>query len=105
MLAFLSKLIPKHASTGTERLVPHTEPATRTPMPDNKSNGRDERAAAIARVIGDHRDAPNLWLARRILEVLDQSPAPPTLSYRGHCHAGTRPDKRAAACVGAGFTN
>jgi hypothetical protein len=30
----------------------------------------DARVAAVARLIGDYRNAPNLWLARRIIEEI-----------------------------------
>ncbi len=31
----------------------------------------DPRIAVIARVLGDHHNAPNLWLARRIIQELN----------------------------------
>jgi len=35
----------------------------------------DVRMALIARLVGDHRAAPNLWLARRIVQQLDEMDA------------------------------
>jgi hypothetical protein len=40
----------------------------------------EARIALIAQLIGDNRGAPNLWLARRILAVLDQSAVSDRLS-------------------------
>jgi hypothetical protein len=32
----------------------------------------DPRVELITRIIGDHRNAPNLWLARRIVQALNE---------------------------------
>lgn len=34
------------------------------------------RIATVARLIGDHRNAPNLWLARQIVETLEHTDHP-----------------------------
>jgi hypothetical protein len=36
-----------------------------------KTPVQDVRLAVIARLLGDHRTAPNLWLARKIVQELD----------------------------------
>jgi hypothetical protein len=51
---------------------------TNAPRAPGASNGAADRGAAddlrlatIVRLLSDHQNAPNLWLARRIVEALD----------------------------------
>jgi len=37
-----------------------------------RGGSEDARVAMIARLVGEHRNAPNLWLARRIIRELEE---------------------------------
>ena len=54
-------------------------------MVTHKPPNDDPRVALITRVIGDNRNAPNVWLARKIIQELDELDARASIHSREDC--------------------